>query len=830
MADRGNPRRRWVWGGAVLLILAAVAAAIALVAWPSALRLSAAAALSDATGRDVQVRAARLNLATGRGALRDVIIGVGAAPAARIGHLVLDLDIRSLWRKRIRLDSAVLRDADIEVRRLADGRVRVAGFDLPTDGGGAVGGAGWAVGVDSVEIADVGIIYRDGDTVQRLAIGRFSVSELATWRDDARSPVAFEGKLDTGALRVTGQMSPFSAESRGSFDIKIDDLPIAPLALPARAAGLAAVTGAMSADLRLTLSGAGDGLSGMLSGDATLVGLTLAADGSAGASEAADLTADEFRLRGLRAEGSVGPDGWAAALRLDAVLRRAVFRAMGIEAESGLLRWTGNIAVEAPSGDGPAVSAKGRVEGAEFRARRAGGADILAFRDAGVGRVEIDGAGAVRLGDVTVRDGRADPAGRRADGASPPIVWTRLAIDAAEMSPARRIQVRRVTADGLALQVQRGADGRVAWPWTVAPVGADAAPTADASPRVDAAPPDVLVAEVAVKEGRLAYRDSAVTPHVDIVADPVSLRLSGLDSRPAAPPAVLVVNAGIGEFGRARIEGTIRPFAAPASLDLTGSLADIELPRLSPYMARYLGYEIGRGRLNAEVETTLAANKVSAKSELEIRKLTLKPRDGADGEAAQADIGVPLTTAVSLLRDSDDVIRLSVPVEGDLDNPRFDFSDAVNTALGNTLKTTVTATLNVLFPVTGLLTVVQLAGEAHLRFPPLPFPPGGADIPDDGSYVADLAGLMQKRPGVAVSLCGKAAEADRAALAAANAKPGARRQPVDDDALRQLAAKRAEAVREQLSAAHGIARERFFLCAPEIDAAPDAAPRVEVLL
>lgn len=829
MTDRGKASRRWGRRGGALVALGLAAAASAFVAWPYVLRAAAEAALSEGGARVVHVGAASLNLANGRAELRDVTVGGDGSPAARIGRLAVDLNLRSLWQKRIRLDSAILRDADIEIRRLADGRMRVAGFDLPTGGPAPGAAGGWAIGVDAAEIAEVRVVYRDGDTVQRLTVGRFSVADLAPWRGDAGSPVAFEGKWGVGALRVTGKMSPFSAGSRGAFDIKVDGLPVAPLAVPARAAGLPAMTGDFSADLRLTLATTADGVSAVLSGDATLQGLAVTgSDGEPTTDETGEtgLTADQFQVRNLHAEGAAGPDGWTLALRLDAAARRAVVRAAGIAVDGDLLRWSGDIAVEAPRGADPAVTATGQVDGTQLVARWADdGVEFLAVDDARVGTVAVDRSGAVRAGDIAVRGGRAGLAGS-AEESAPPIAWADLTVDDALVSPARRIDVRQVKIVGLDMRVRRRADGRVDWPWVFGAKG----PAEDGDAPADDPAPDVAIEEITVEGGRLAYRDGAVTPQLNIVADPVSLRLSGLDSHPAAPPAVLVVNAAFGANGRARIEGTIRPFAAPTSFELTGRLADIELPILSPYMDRYLGYEIGRGRLSADIEAAVADNKIRAKNDLTIGKLTLKPRGGKDGETVQADIGVPLTTAVSLLRNSDDVIRLSVPVEGDLDNPRFDFSDAVNTALGNALKTTVTTTLNVLFPITGILTVVQLAGESHLRFPPLSFPAGGAEIVDEGGYFTELAGLMQKRPAVAISLCGKAVEPDRAALAAANAKAGARRQPVDDDALRQLAEKRAAAVLRRLSAGYGIARERFFLCAPEIDSAAAAAPRVEVLL
>ena len=72
---------------------------------------------------------------------------------------------------------------------------------------------------------------------------------------------------------------------------------------------------------------------------------------------------------------------------------------------------------------------------------------------------------------------------------------------------------------------------------------------------------------------------------------------------------------------------------------------------------------------------------------------TAKPDDvHIDDEAAdkatddKQQASLPLDTALELLRDSDGNIALSVPVSGDVDNPQFDYSDAINQAMLSAAK------------------------------------------------------------------------------------------------------------------------------------------------
>ncbi len=86
-----------------------------------------------------------------------------------------------------------------------------------------------------------------------------------------------------------------------------------------------------------------------------------------------------------------------------------------------------------------------------------------------------------------------------------------------------------------------------------------------------------------------------------------------------------------------------------------------------------------------------------------------------------------------------------------------------------------------------------------------------------------LAGLMNKKTSLRLTLCGKATEADRQALQQAEKK-------ADEDVLLALAKARAQHIQDMLMTRFGLNSERLFLCQAEIDAADDAKPRLEMTL
>ena len=160
-------------------------------------------------------------------------------------------------------------------------------------------------------------------------------------------------------------------------------------------------------------------------------------------------------------------------------------------------------------------------------------------------------------------------------------------------------------------------------------------------------------------------------------------------------------------------------------------------------------------------------------------------------------------------------------------------------------------TLKLAFPVATLISMaVDAENESRLSLAPLPFIPGDDRLSEDHhKTLTGVAQLMRGRPGLRLTLCGKANAEDWPALAErrrAEDKPllarlerlvGVQRQaadagPVDHDALAGLADARAEAAKAFLVDQSGIDAGRLFACRAEVDAgaSADKGPRVELLL
>lgn len=610
-----------------------------------------------------------------------------------------------------------------------------------------------------------------------------------------------------------------------------------------------------------------------------------------------DWTGTRLDLAGkLDATGLAGGDGdgtgAAAALSLDAAslgwdgalawqgglgLTGARINAAGLEVVPQSVNWTGRLELS-PAGD----KTHGRAEGKlELGALSVKGFDHVAGHKhaAAEGWLEFGKPG--RL-PVTARLGlRAEGLGLRQPGKA--LDWLALdRIEAAEttISAAGVVAVERINAAGLSA-LRR--DGKSGYPWRfeaktlrldrpaltakgdleaaelrldgvtarvtrvkdgflgLPPDSSPGKPTA-----AESRPPGLALGRLSVSgNSRVQFEDRTLAQAVRLEARPVELSLTDLDSARPNRDSGFDLKAGMGE-ATIVLGGVARPFADSLGGRLDGRIQALELPPLSPYLAEALGVNLRTGQFSGSFKGGAAKGALDGRLEVELANLFLAPPDPNAPMAKKIDL--PVETVLDLLRDGDDRIRLTLPVRGDLANPDLDVSDAVAQAVAGALKSTMLTTLKLAFPVAALISLAVDAGDSsRLALAPLAFPPGVPALTDaHRKTLGELAQLLKGRPGVRLTLCGKADSSDWPVLAErrrAEEKPllsrlerlvGVERAPAelgepDRDALGDLAESRAGAAKQYLVESAGIDAGRVFVCRAEVDAIPARGPRVELL-
>ncbi len=223
-------------------------------------------------------------------------------------------------------------------------------------------------------------------------------------------------------------------------------------------------------------------------------------------------------------------------------------------------------------------------------------------------------------------------------------------------------------------------------------------------------------------------------------------------STTSVEPAAVDLEGQVNEYGQAKIGGSIDAWAPTRNTDIAMTFRNLEMARLTPYTVQFAGYAIDGGRLDMDLQYRLDERRLDGQNNIVIREIEL-------GEKVETEDGgsLPLGLAVALLKDTEGVIDVDVPVEGDLDDPQFKIGGVIWRAIGNLITRAVTAPFRLLG---------ALVGIEDEDFGTLRFAPGRSDLsPPDREKMVKLGDAMLQRPELALAVGGVFAEnVDRPAL------------------------------------------------------------------
>ncbi|QAU23410.1 DUF748 domain-containing protein [Dyella sp. M7H15-1] len=399
-----------------------------------------------------------------------------------------------------------------------------------------------------------------------------------------------------------------------------------------------------------------------------------------------------------------------------------------------------------------------------------------------------------------------------------------------------------------------------------APTPAVSTSAALASASTAATPPaQIHIGQITLANGNLNYTDNFIKPNYTANITQLAGKIGAFGTDTGDKPADVTLQGSLDNNSPVDINGTINPLTPVAFLDIKAKANDVELTHLTPYSGKYAGYPITKGRLTMDVHYQLAQSKLNADNHIVLNQLTFGDRMKGPGISH-----LPVKLAVALLKDSNGNIDIHVPVSGSLSDPKFSLGGVIWQAFVNLLKRAVTAPFRLLASAAG-------GGQQDLGY--VEFAPGSDVLnKETDDRLAKVVDLLNKKTSLKLDITGRAdpsfdenglrtvmvdqavqkEEADDIGSAAAKAapvKPGTDdynkyltkaykhadfKKPrdligltksqspdvmiklmeanvaIDQDALRHLAERRADAVRQYL---HGkIDDKRVFVLAPKLDA------------
>jgi uncharacterized protein involved in outer membrane biogenesis len=334
------------------------------------------------------------------------------------------------------------------------------------------------------------------------------------------------------------------------------------------------------------------------------------------------------------------------------------------------------------------------------------------------------------------------------------------------------------------------------------------------------------IGQLMIEKGALDYTDRTLDPTFTTSLDQLNGTVTGL-SNISPQQGKVSVKGRVGGSASVEFDGTIGTLGTEETSDLKLTMNDLSLPVLSPYFGRYLGYAVDSGKLALDLDYEITGSQIKASNRVVMDRLGL-----GQAIASQQAVNAPVKLGLALLRNSNGVIEMNLPISGDMASPEFSVGQVVMRAFVNLLAKAATSPFSVLG------SIAELAGLSGEELGQMSFEPGKTRLAQgEAEKLAALAEALLDRPDLLLNIRGGVSpSADglallRDALAAdQNGKLSeqdwdearkaylAGERPLAPELLNNLASARGAMVQEILRDTHNVPASQLFMLDPSRNA------------
>ncbi len=250
---------------------------------------------------------------------------------------------------------------------------------------------------------------------------------------------------------------------------------------------------------------------------------------------------------------------------------------------------------------------------------------------------------------------------------------------------------------------------------------------------------DISIKNVTLQNGDINFTDYSTNPGFTADMKKITGSLTGLSSDEKSR-AELHLQGIHGQSSPLEIKGKINPLAKKKFADISLSFKDIELTNFTPYSSKYLGYKIKKGKLALNLKYLINGNKLTSDNKINFDDLTLGDRVKSDKATS-----LPVSLAISLLKNRKGQIDLDLPVRGELNDPSFKISSIVFKMISNLIVKVVTSPFSIIGSMFG--------GGEELSFVNFKY---GSTAIDSANYkkIDTLAEILRDKPSVKLEIQG----------------------------------------------------------------------------
>jgi hypothetical protein len=204
--------------------------------------------------------------------------------------------------------------------------------------------------------------------------------------------------------------------------------------------------------------------------------------------------------------------------------------------------------------------------------------------------------------------------------------------------------------------------------------------TADNGPGVP-----VKIGQILVKNSSMLFADLTLKPQFATGIQSLNGSIQNISTDKSVRSTVKL-DGRVDQSGTAEITGQLNPLATDVYTDMSVKFGNLELTTFTPYSGKFAGYRIDKGKLSLDLNYKIRNRQLEATNSVVMNQLTLG--DKVDSPDA---VNLPLKLAVAILKDGNGVINIDLPISGSMDDPKFKVGPIIWKAFVNVLTKVATA-------------------------------------------------------------------------------------------------------------------------------------------
>ncbi len=311
-----------------------------------------------------------------------------------------------------------------------------------------------------------------------------------------------------------------------------------------------------------------------------------------------------------------------------------------------------------------------------------GSKGILAFDAAGEGSLKVNYEGSIQVSDFASID---------KDGSQDLLKWKSLDLGGIEFAlQPMQLRINEINLAQFYARLILGADGKLNLQ-NLTVQKSDKSDAGEAKPAKPADPPaavpssekQISIGKINLQGGNVNFSDFFIKPNYSANLTGVQGVISELKPE---TPGDLDLQARLDNAAPVEIKGKVNPLSKELYMDIAADAREIELNPMSPYSVKYVGYGIERGKLTFKVKYKVENRKLDAQNQIILDQLTF-----GDKVESPTATKLPVLFAVALMKDRNGVIDVNLPISGSLDNPEFSVGGIILRIIINIITRAVTA-------------------------------------------------------------------------------------------------------------------------------------------